>query len=209
MFNHTPSNLIACAKKRWRESQRVSKLHPNRTKQKNKQTEVTGFAQQVLLDACFNHRRAKMDMMPPAPPAGETEDHWNQPVGPPAPSHQFKVNFPPRHPSWYFLSVVSQQLILILLRIYRFLTAFRTFSGLRTVGQRQASGQICWQRSGSTPPRTSKKEREKDRKKCHHEAVTDQHRWSQHKAFVIQWQCWEIKKQITKKIYCWDLLGWH
>lgn len=127
---------------------------------------------QVLLSrSCWmpvsatRYKDLKIDMMPSAPPADGRDDStaallksWAVPENGLSTitcgQITLKVNFPPRRPSRCFLSVVSQQLILILLRIHRFLTVCRTFSGLRTVGQRQALGQICWQRSGSTPPRT-------------------------------------------------------
>lgn len=117
------------------------------------------------LVSATRYKDLKIDMMPSAPPADGRDDStaallksWAVPENGLSTitcgQITLKVNFPPRRPSRCFLSVVSQQLILILLRIHRFLTVCRTFSGLRTVGQRQALGQICWQRSGSTPPRT-------------------------------------------------------
>lgn len=106
------------APKRWRESPKVSKLHPTKHKIKtaeqcssppttrklvdrwvgfkslpritpriqwkqlgnvqvseNQDENGQVFAQLVLLDACFNHRRdMKMDIVPPAPPADERDD---------------------------------------------------------------------------------------------------------------------------------------
>lgn len=53
--------------------------------------------------------------------------------------------------------------------------------------------------------------REKERKTCCHEAVTENwQRWSQQKAFVIQWQCWGDKQTSIVEI-CWadiNLVVW-
>lgn len=177
VFNHTPSNLIACAKKDGEtakgspNSTQQNRKKPNKTKLQNSvrlsrqqlvdrwvgfksllrittriQWEQLGnvqvlekqdenwqvFAQQVLLDACFIHRHdMKMDVEPPAPLADDRQMtppsiYWNH-----EPENGLSTA---TFTSLLLRSTsrpdVSQQLVLILLRIHQFSTAFRTFSGL-------------------------------------------------------------------------------
>lgn len=154
VFDHTPSNLIACAKKMERKPTGLqTPPEQNRTKRKkekkktvlspdNTQTltgefdsslpriktwiqrkqprtcqkcqktrlgtgwELTSFAQQVLLDACFNHwRDTRMDMAPPACLLTRGMTAWK--CSQPRPDHHFKVNYVHLHifQQWFLNSL--------------------------------------------------------------------------------------------------------